>query len=186
MSAKPSRAFRASLETLESRETPSSHLSAAAAVAVQPSHTAAASQIQAAAAKNSATTRMSLLSQGYAMVSQSAPAVLGQQLTLTFHGKSKALGGNYTAVVDLFSGLGKNPLGTGTGTITTQSGDTIDIEVRSRSLIPYFSTNPSGKLQFNILDGTGQFANATGRGTFVGYLNYLNSFRYELRGNLNV
>ena len=142
--------------------------------------------IQSEAVKHSTTTRESLLSQGYAVVSQSAPTVLGQQLTITFLGKSKALGGNYTAVVNLFSGLGKDPLGTGTGTITTQSGDTIDLEVRSRSLIPYFSTNPSGKLQFNILDGTGKYANATGRGTFVGYLNYLNSFRYELRGNLNL
>ena len=198
MSAKPSRTFRASLETLERRETPSSHLGAAAAVAVQPIHTAAAvkqtpvkhapvkqTPVKHAPVKHVPVTHTSLLSQGYAVVSQSAPTVLGQQQTITFLGKSKALGGHYTAVVKLFSGLGENPLGKGSGTITTASGDTIDIEVKSRSLIPYFSTNPSGKLEFNILDGTGKFASATGRGAFVGYLNYLNSFRYELRGTVN-
>ena len=170
MSAKPSRTFRANHESLERRETPSHNIAAAAAVV----------HAQATAS----TTRASLLSQGFAQVTQSAPTVRGQQVVTTLYGNSKALGGHYTAVVDVFNDGGKNPIGTGTGTITTASGDTIDLEVRSRSLIPYFSTNPSGKIQFNIVDGTGKFANASGRGAFVGYLNFTNSFRYELRGNL--
>ena len=188
MSAKPSRSFRASLESLERRETPSSHLAAAAAIAhvhaaaVDHAHVAAVKQTP---VKRTPVTHTSLISQGFGVVSQSAPGVNGQEVTTTFLGRSRALGGRYIAVIDVFYGRGKDPVGTGTGTITAAGGDTIDLEVRSRSLSPYFSTNPSGKLQFNIINGTGQFASATGRGAFVGYLNFTNSFRYELRGHVN-
>jgi hypothetical protein len=147
MSAKRSRAFRAVFDSLERRETPSTHALAAATTKVVNIH-----------------------GTGTAQVTSSIPVVNGQQIASSVSGQAKVLG-KYTGQFNSFFGLSLTN-GSGSGVITAADGDKINLtltssfgpEIKSQIHIP-------GRIHLTVTGGTGAFAKATGHGTLTGNFN---------------
>jgi hypothetical protein len=162
MSAKRSRALRAGLESLERRETPSTHTLAAAA----------------------ATTKVADISgKGFAAVILSQPIINGQKVVTMISGSAPAIGGSYTGELDVFYGLDRK-LGAGTGVITTSTGATINLSLKSTVQVPTMPLGQGDVIKFKVTGGTGTFANATGHGTLTGHVNYLFNFPYVVTGRI--
>jgi hypothetical protein len=161
MSAKRSRALRAGLESLERRETPTTHALAAAAT----THVA------------------DISSKGFAAVILSQPIINGQKVVTMISGNSAAIGGSYTGELDVFYGL-NSKLGAGTGVITTSTGATIKLSLKSTVQVPTMPLGQGDVIKFTVTGGTGTFANATGHGTLTGHVNYLFNFPYVVTGRI--
>jgi hypothetical protein len=127
---------------------------------------------------------VNLASAGTAAVTFSHLITNGQDVTTMISGKSKGLGGSYTGELDVVYALNNPPGGSGTGVITTSSGDTIDLKLKSETQTPHKQLEEMGTMVFSVTGGTGAYANATGHGVFTGNINILNNFRFLLHGRV--
>jgi hypothetical protein len=142
-------AFRAQMETLERRETPTAspgiHALAGSAVTVNGSGT------------------------GQVTSEVSLPSSLA--LTANISGKDARLGGFTGQVMGQIFISKPSSSASGTATLTVATGATVDLSLTGKIRMTKHASAATGSFKFNVLDGTGALVGATGSGTGTGTIN---------------